>query len=703
MRIEIQNEAIRLARVLKHAEVVPHHVLLAWVTIATTLDFDGPEFIRVNCRERMRTLVAEGIVKSATSNDLGISERGRYWIGRIDDPQPEVSVRELAAELSISTDEIDSRQQDRTSKAGDKKDKAQSGAESSERSRKTRDDSPITLESALAELDELVGLSAVKEKIRMLANHAGMNAARKAAGLPEVEVAMNLAFTGNPGTGKTTVARIVAKIYKALGILESGHLIETSESGLVAGFVGQTVERTQAIIMQSLGGVLFIDEAYSLVQKQAGGFGQQVITTLVSEMENRRSQFAVIVAGYTAPMLDFLKSNQGLKSRFTEVIDFPDYTPSEVFEVFKLFAAQNKVTISAEVADAVLRHLRANPTGGSNGNGRYARKLFLRMYERMSDRAMEDGVIEEHEMTQFELSDVPAHMETNATPPTLEEVWQELDRLVGLESAKDRVQDLIVHARANSVLEANGLPTVDYSLNLIFTGSPGTGKTTMARIIARAYQAIGVLSRGHIVEVGRADLVAEYVGQTAIKTRDKIDEAMGGVLFIDEAYSLADANPMHQFGREALDTLVMEMENRRGHIAVIAAGYEDQMKDFLDVNPGLKSRFGTVMHFADYGETDLLTIFEGMATAKLIRLSDKTVGALKKHFTRNETGGNAGNGRYVRLLFEKSYSNLLRRTAKDQTPENLTKLMPEDVPDYLSDEDKKVMTGFQPNPVASQP
>jgi SpoVK/Ycf46/Vps4 family AAA+-type ATPase len=318
------------------------------------------------------------------------------------------------------------------------------------------------------------------------------------------------------------------------------------------------------------------------------------------------------------------------------------------------------------------------------------------MFERMSDRAMEDGVIEDHEMGAFELSDVPVHMETNIAPPTLEDVWRELDRLVGLDEAKQRVQDLIVHARANSVLEANGLPTVDYSLNLVFVGSPGTGKTTLARIIARAYQAIGVLSRGHMVEASRADLVAEYVGQTAVKTRNKIDEAMGGVLFIDEAYSLADVAQEHAFGREALDTLVLEMENRRGLLAVIVAGYEDEMNRFLETNPGLKSRFGTVMKFADYDAKDLLTIFEGMATSKLIRLADDTVPALKRHFANNVTGGDAGNGRYVRLLFEACYANLLRRTAKDQTPENLTRILPVDVPDRINSEKRRV-AGFQPN------
>lgn len=701
MRTEIQNEAIRLARLFRHSTVTEHHVLTAMVTSYARFD-EELGFLRINCRESLRGLIKNGIVSRANSNDLGITPRAAFWIAQINDELSLLapydlyaSILELAAELNISTDRVTTR----SVKPGESQPKASSATSHKKTATSSGQEDQETdeLTEAMAELDQLHGLESVKKRVREVSNHAKMNAARKKQGLPEVEMGLNLIFTGNPGTGKTTVARIVAKIYKALGVLPGGHLVEAGEAALVGVYIGETVQKTTDVINKSLGGVLFIDEAYSLVQEKAGGYGKQAVHTLVAEMENRRNEFAVIVAGYTAPMLEFVKSNEGLKSRFTHEIHFPDYSSTELLEVFRVIAETNSVDVSDDVAAAVLRHFKSNPTGGAAGNGRYARKLFVRMYELMSDRALEDGVIEDHELTAFEVADVPAHLDSAGPVPTLEEVQRELNRMVGLREVKDKVNELIVHARANRVLEANNLPTVDFSLNLVFTGSPGTGKTTVARLVSRAYRAIGVLPRGHLVESSRTDFEAEYLGQSGAKTLALIERAMGGVLFIDEAYSLNDPHKQG-YGHEIIDTIVNEMENRRGQMAFIAAGYKDEMNHFLESNPGLRSRFGTVMDFADFNDEEMLTIFEGLATEKLIRLSDTTVDALRKHFKANNTGGAAGNGRYARILFEKCYANLLLRTRKDPTVENLTRLKPEDVPDRLSEADKMKIVGFAPNP-----
>lgn len=708
MQDQIRTEAIKIARRYRHSQLTQHHILLAWARINTELEFEGKDFVKVNSEEQIRGLVAAGLVSTSHGNDLDISERGRYWLLRLkDEYNSPAAIEELMHELELSTSGINSRKKKpaatkakkatKSSTASSAENKSESVADSKEESTSE----PIeTVESLLAELDALIGIDTVKVRVRQIMNQIEVNKARVKAGQQPVEVGLSLVFTGSPGTGKTTVARLLARIYRALGVLESGHLVEVGESDLVGSHQGETTEKTERAINKAMGGILFIDEAYSLSQKDVGKFGQQAITALVAHMENHRTEFAVIVAGYTQPMQEFLKSNAGLKSRFTTVAHFPDYSPEDLTKIVKSIAAEHDIRVDEKVEKLVLRHLTNNPTSGSNGNGRYARKLFVRMYELMSERAMEDGIIEDHEIEAFQPSDVPSSLEYAGAPPKLEDVLAELDSLVGLSEVKQKVKELAMMAKAQKALVEKGLPTVEFNLNLVFAGSPGTGKTTIARILTKAYQSIGVLSRGHLVEVGRSDLVGEYLGQTAPKTMAKIEEATGGVLFIDEAYSLMESygNGQSTYGQEAIATIVMEMENRREHLAVIAAGYEEDMKLFVESNPGLKSRFDKTIIFPDYTKDELVEIFKGLAAEKLISVSPEVENALLQHFQRNKAGGDEGNGRYVRKLFQRAYTNLVMRVCVGEfEPEELSVFAPVDIPDKLSNTNQ-VPAGFQPNP-----
>jgi ATP-dependent Clp protease ATP-binding subunit ClpA len=265
-----------------------------------------------------------------------------------------------------------------------------------------------TLKKAMSELNSLIGLDGVKDQIAKLMNMHEANNVREKQSLPRIPVGLHLVFTGSPGTGKTTVARIVAQMYQAIGLLPGGQLVEVDRSSLVAGYVGQTALKVQEAINKARGGVLFIDEAYALSADRGAGFGDEAISTLVKAMEDQRDSLAIIVAGYHEPMQEFIASNQGLKSRFQNTISFADYKTSELLDIFKVIAGNYKITLTEDVLKAVEKYFDEVKPAGDMGNARYVRNLFEKMYLNLSSRAAVDGNIELHELVEFAVEDIPA-------------------------------------------------------------------------------------------------------------------------------------------------------------------------------------------------------------------------------------------------------------------------------------------------------
>lgn len=535
------------------------------------------------------------------------------------------------------------------------------------------------LQNAINTLNSMIGLESVKHEVLSLKNIVEMQKRQLEQGLSVVPMSYHCVFTGNPGTGKTTVARIIAQIYKGLGILKKGHLVECDRSSLVAGYVGQTAIKTNEVVDKALDGVLFIDEAYALA-KDGDSFGQEAIDTLLKRMEDDRDRLVVIVAGYTNEMKTFIDSNPGLKSRFNRYIEFEDYSAEEMLTIFKNLATKQKYTLSEESEKTLLNIFKdvKECEDNSFGNARGVRNLFEKALINQANRLARNP---ESEQCVF----MPEDFE-DGRPKKIKKVdaMAQLTSMIGLQSVKQEVLTLRNIVAAQKKRAAAGLPVLPMSYHCVFTGNPGTGKTSVARIVAEIYKDLGVLRKGHLVECDRSSLVAGYVGQTAIKTNEIIDKALDGVLFIDEAYTLAKDGD--SFGQEAIDTLLKRMEDDRKRLVVIVAGYTNEMKNFIESNPGLKSRFNRYIEFEDYTIDELVELFKKLAEGQKFVLSGGFEEQLRLTLRNilSENAATFGNGRGIRNLFEKTVLKQANRLAMiDDENADMQLLMPEDLPTKL--------------------
>ena len=536
-----------------------------------------------------------------------------------------------------------------------------------------------TGESSYNKLNKLIGLNIVKKQIEsIIASYVVEKERRKRKGKSYQSCSMHMIFGGNPGTAKTTIAKLFAGIAKEKGILKSGAFVE--RGGMDLDGLG-CVTAIREAFLAAKGGILFIDEAYSMVSDTA-------VTVLIQEMENRRDDVIVILAGYNERMHDFIKINEGLKSRIPHWIDFPDYTADELTDIFKLMISERGFRVTDEAikeANYIFEKVRNTD---NFGNGRYVRNLIDRALQNQAVRLLSDGkdasIIKKDELfliTKNDISMLEEGLKKERKPGTAK---KELDNMVGLASVKDIIHKAIAQYKLNKLCIDKGITREKASLHMVFTGNPGTAKTTVARLFAEIMKDEKVLSTGTFVEVGRADLVGDHVGSTAPLVKRKFKEAQGGILFIDEAYSLCDSYE-NGFGDEAINTIVQEMENHRDNIIVIFAGYKEPMQRFLDRNPGMLSRIAFQIEFEDYTTDELCGITKLMLSKKQMTITDAAMNKLRENFDIVHEESDYGNGRFVRKTLEEAEMNLAERILEfnesEITTELITTIEECDIPD----------------------
>ncbi|MBN8697031.1 MAG: AAA family ATPase [Bacteroidetes bacterium] len=537
-----------------------------------------------------------------------------------------------------------------------------------------------TVEQLLAKVDELIGMENIKKNIRDHINYINFIKLRKEKGFDDnSRINLHSVFTGNPGTGKTTIVNMLGKIYKKMGLLSKGHVMEVDRSDLVAQYIGQTAPKVKKAIEDAKGGILFIDEAYSLTRakEDSNDFGHEVIEILIKEMSDGTGDIAIMCAGYPKEMENFIDANPGLKSRFGHYFHFDDYMPEEMFLIAELAATKKAVTLTADAKNYLQEMLVEVYRNRDNafGNARYVYSVIDEAKMNLGLRLMNHPNVTDlsnETLSTIELQDVQKvfaaqgkkKLSLDVNEKLLKEGLAELNALTGMNNIKEEINELVKLVR---FYKETGRDVLNkFSLHSIFTGNPGTGKTTVARIIAKIYKGLGLLERGHLVEVDREGLVAGWVGQTATKTQEKIAEAQGGILFIDEAYALANKSNGNDFGQEAIQVILKRMEDLRGQFGVIVAGYTDNMHEFVESNPGLKSRFDRTFVFNDYAPEEMYSIALSILAKERITPDAEAEKHLKDYFNLIHTNRDKhfGNARTVRQVIAEAIKNQHLRLAE---------------------------------------
>ena len=535
----------------------------------------------------------------------------------------------------------------------------------------------INIGESEKKLNELIGLEGIKESIQKIKAYALSNKDSE-------DLNIHMCFLGNPGSGKTEVARYIAGILYENSILPSPKIVEVDRSGLVSQYFGATAEKTRRVIASAMGGVLFIDEAYALgnnSDRDITDYGKEAIDTLVKAMEDYRGKFCVILAGYKNEMLKMLSTNPGFKSRIQFTLDFPNYSRAELKSITELMLKNRHYTMSDIALERVLDITDIKRKDANFANAREIRNMLdqVIMCQNLRTVGSEDKELGLVDVNKY-IQDSKIELPTTGTEKTILSGEEELEQLIGLSSVKRMIRKIKAYAKKN-------VGSYGFNLHMCFQGNPGTGKTEVARILSRILYSAGVLPEAKLVETDSTGLLGRFVGETGPKTQRKIQEAMGGVLFIDEAYALCAGSTVsgasRNYGDEAIAVLLKEMEDHRGQFCVVLAGYKNEMEKMLNMNPGFKSRIQFSIDFPDYSREELGQIATSFLTAKKYGIADDALDRLLDVAEYYRQRPNFANARTIRSIVDQV---ILNQNLRAEDSDGDYRIILSDVEDYITDE-----------------
>ena len=550
---------------------------------------------------------------------------------------------------------------------------------------------PKTIEEVMAEFDKYVGIDEIKKTMLSI-----VNSIRSFERLHPGETYIlkdHYIFIGNPGTGKTTIARVFADALSAMGVLPSGQLVEVSPGDLKGQYQGHTAPKVDAAFDRAMGGVLFIDEAYGVWNGENDDFGTEAVTALIKNAEDRRGKMIAILAGYQKEMGVFSTANPGIASRFNVNIKFRDYKGPELTEIARRMIKAQGYTLdnSAELGIGKFFDKMELAKQKDFANARDVRnavdKAIKTQNTRIQKESSKPGFDASKEFV-LTMNDISGSSEK--PPLSVDEVLAQLDDLIGMDDIKQEIRKLANVAMVNRMRMERGLGSAALQpVNIILTGNPGTGKTTIAKRLGEVLHAAGVLPSDKVVEREAKTILSGYINESGRNMEKAVDEAMGGVLFIDEAYNLLPVpGSMNNTGNEALDALMTRMENDKGKFVVVIAGYKDRMEELTRRgNPGLISRFNKRFHIDDYSAEELIRIFKFNLEKRNFKITGEAEAELRKtvkHMVDNK-GLHFGNAREVVNLLNEAMELQGNRIASDisvfdTNPDALTIIEAEDIP-----------------------